>query len=213
MSHDASELARTGNGAGDEQRHPPPDLWSLAGHRLPEAFGTRLAAIVVAAAEVLGVDSVGAMLIDADGRLRLVAASDDAARILERAQLELCEGPGIDATRSGDNVAVDDLASTSRWSSLVERLRPMDAGAVLSSPIRVHGAVVGNLNAIARGVHTWTPAERRASDAYAGVIGALLEVAAPSDPSQSVCEPGPLRQTGRLADSSHVEEQGHADRP
>jgi GAF domain-containing protein len=171
----------------------------------------RLESIVVAAAEVLRVDSVGAMLLDAGGSLRLIGASDALARAMEDTQIELDDGPGIEATRTGRDVVVADLARAGRWRALAERLVPIGGGAVLSSPIRVHDAVVGNLNAIARQPHRWTPGEIRAAGAYARMIGALLEGSArprTDDPVPETVDLEPARAVHPTLD-----EEARADRP
>jgi GAF domain-containing protein len=171
----------------------------------------RLASIVAAAAEVLRVDSVGAMLLDPGGSLRLIGASDALARAMENTQIELDDGPGIEATRTGRDVAVADLARAGRWQVLAERLVPIGGGAVLSSPIRVHDAVVGNLNAIARQPHRWTPAEIRAAGAYARMIGALLEGSSRPDTDDPVR--GAVDIEHDRAAPPTVDEEARADRP
>jgi hypothetical protein len=164
--------------------------------------------VVAAAAEVLGVDSVGAMLVDAHGALRLLGASDDLARVMEAAQIAAGDGPGIETLHTGNDVAIADLATVTRWREWAARLHEAGARAVLSSPITVSDVVVGNLNSIIRRPHVWTPAEIRAQRAYARVIGAMLILVAPSTPNVTDhrSEPrGSIQQTSpgqRRADRS-----------
>jgi hypothetical protein len=175
-----------------------------------EPAAQRLEAVVMAAAEVLGIDSVGAMLFDATGVLRLVGASDALARALETVQIELGAGPGIETAKTGRDVVITDLAAAAQWGEIADHLGAAGASAVLSSAIRADGVVVGNLNAISRRPRSWTSAEVRAVHAYARVIGALLEIAAPADPNEPVRTSGLADLTG-AADSPHAEDC-HADR-
>ena len=150
--------------------------WTSLDPLLPLA--SRVGAVVAAAGGVLDVDSVGAMLRDAGGELRLLGASDDLARLMEVAQLDTGHGPGIETTRTGHDVAIADLGTVTEPNQWAQRLRAAGAGAVLSSPIIVAGVVVGTLNSIVRRAHIWTPDEIRAQRAYARVIAAMLPLVA-----------------------------------
>jgi GAF domain-containing protein len=112
------------------------------------------------------------MLINRDGDFALVGASNVYADELERGQLAVGDGPGIESTRRGALVAVEDLAEETRWRELAKP----NVRAVLSAPIWFLGRPVGNLNALCRQPHEWTTNDRRALTAYAGVITALLRV-------------------------------------
>ena len=58
---------------------------------------------------VSGADAVGIMLTDHRGELRFMAASNDAGRHLELAQLRLGEGPCLDCVRTKEPVVNTDL--------------------------------------------------------------------------------------------------------
>ncbi|MCO1654614.1 GAF domain-containing protein [Pseudonocardia humida] len=154
----------------------------------------RLDEVLSAATGVLGVDSVGLMMLDEDDVLRVVGVTDDAAGVLEAAQQRLDVGPGIDCVRDGAVVAVDDLAGSERYAPVWECLRgpsngqPRGGGAaraVLSVPVRVRGETVGTLNALHRTPQRWDDAQVRAVEAYGAVIAILLrlEAAARTDGS------------------------------
>src|SRR5215213_64252 len=74
------------------------------------------------AVAVLGVDGAGLMLRLENHAMRLVGASDDSARALERAQIQLEEGPGYAATAGRTVITVADLETDGRWPALWERL-------------------------------------------------------------------------------------------
>lgn len=142
-----------------------------------DALSTRLAAVVSAAAELLDVDSVGLLLLDDVDRVRSVASTGRAARMLEEAQEKITVGPGIDAL-TGEMVAVSDIAAEPRYGALWREVRAYGVRAVLSAPICLGDDVVGNLNALVREPHVWSAAERRSAAAFAGIVGQLLGLAA-----------------------------------
>jgi len=65
--------------------------------------------------ELLEVSAAGLLLADPRGELRVVAASSEAARLLELFQLQSDQGPCLDCFRSGRPVAAADLGADGRW--------------------------------------------------------------------------------------------------
>jgi hypothetical protein len=70
-----------------------------------------------------------------------------------------------------ESIAVADLAQARPYARLWRRLANTGVRAVLASPVRVWGNVIGNLNAVRHHAHRWTATEIRANEAYAKVIG------------------------------------------
>ena len=156
-------------------------LLAIASRTEPLADGeliTRIEQVLTAAVQVLGVDSVGLMLLDDQDRARRVGTTDEVSALLETGQIESGEGPGIDSLRTGETVATEDLSEPGRYPQLWRRLAGSGVRAVLSSPIRLDHAVIGNLNATLGRRHNWTAAQRRANQAYADVIGLALRASA-----------------------------------
>lgn len=145
-----------------------------------EALVPRLRQVVSAANDLLSADGVGVLLLDEKNLVRTVAATDNAAEALEQVQEHLTLGPGIDAVRWRRTVVITDLATDLEYQPLWDRLAEDGVRAVLSAPIWVDGDVVGNLNALRMVPHTWTQAQVAGSEAFAGVIGRLLELSAAS---------------------------------
>src|SRR5208282_6697164 len=65
--------------------------------------------------QLLDVSAAGLLLADPRGELRVVAASSEAARLLELFQLQADQGPCLDCYRSGRPVASVDLGADQRW--------------------------------------------------------------------------------------------------
>ena len=139
-------------------------------HSLSHQLGT----VVGAAAELLGVDCVGVLLLDEADRVRTVAVTGPAAAALESAQERLQVGPGADVQTFRQLVAVTDLAADPRYRALWREVVGSGVRGVLSIPVWVRQQVVGNLNAVTAQAHVWSDAERRAGEAYATLVGQLL---------------------------------------
>src|SRR5258706_16161050 len=66
--------------------------------------------------QLLDVSAAGLLLADPRGELRVVAASSEAARLLELFQLQNDQGPCLDCFRSGQPIEAADLAAEAeRW--------------------------------------------------------------------------------------------------
>jgi hypothetical protein len=98
--------------------------------------------------QLLPADAAGILLGDARRELRAVAASDDAARVMELLQLQSDEGPCLDCFQSGAPVSVDDLAeAAARWPRFVAAVAERgDFRSVHALPLRLRGRAIGALN-------------------------------------------------------------------
>jgi GAF domain-containing protein len=97
--------------------------------------------------ELLGVDACGLLLVDHYGILNLVAASTEAARLLELFQLQNAEGPCLDSYRTGEPVQCPDLAAArTRWPSFAPTAQRAGYVAAHALPMRLREEVVGALN-------------------------------------------------------------------
>ena len=98
---------------------------------------------------VLEVDGAGVMLEDEQGALRFVAASDDLIRSIEALQIELGEGPCLQAYQTGRQVLVNDLSVDTEFPAFGPRAQAAGMAAVHSFPLIADGTVVGALNVYA----------------------------------------------------------------
>lgn len=154
-------------------------LRDLLGGGLDEGgLEPKLRDAVEAACAIFRVDGAGLTLAAEHGTPLVVQASDEVARALERAQDELGAGPCVDTHRRRAVVSVPDLASAARWSQLWAVVAPLGVRAVLSAPVWLRNAPVGNLDLYSAEAREWDAAEAKALAAYAGVVSALVHVAA-----------------------------------
>lgn len=105
-----------------------------------------LTVLSVRGVELLGASATGILLADGDGTLRVMAASNERAHLLELMQLQNDEGPCLDCYRTGTVVAHADLASTSPWPKFAAA--SVDAGysSVCAIPMRMNRLVMGSMN-------------------------------------------------------------------
>src|SRR6201993_5367876 len=96
--------------------------------------------------ELLDVSAAGLLLADPRGELRVVAASSEAARLLELFQLQNDQGPCLDCFRSGHPVAATDLSANQRWPRFAAVAGQAGFSAVQALPMRLRDQVIGALN-------------------------------------------------------------------
>jgi transcriptional regulator with GAF, ATPase, and Fis domain len=97
--------------------------------------------------ELLEVDAAGLLLADQQGRLRLIATSNEQARLLELFQLQNHEGPCLDAFAGGTRVSHPDLAGAGeRWPRFTAAATDAGFAAVDAVPMRLRSEVIGALN-------------------------------------------------------------------
>jgi GAF domain-containing protein len=96
--------------------------------------------------ELLDLSAAGLLLADPRGELRVVAASSEAARLLELFQLQSDQGPCLDCFRSGQPVAAVDLGADQRWPRFAAAAGQAGFGAVQALPMRLRDQVIGALN-------------------------------------------------------------------
>jgi GAF domain-containing protein len=96
--------------------------------------------------ELLDVSAAGLLLADPRGVLRVVAASSEAARLLELFQLQSDQGPCLDCFRSGRPVAATDLSADERWPRFAAAAGQAGFAAAQALPMRLRDQVIGALN-------------------------------------------------------------------
>ena len=97
--------------------------------------------------QLLDAAAAGVLLADPRGELRLIAASTEAARVLELFQLQNEQGPCLDCFRTGQPVAAPDLtAAPQSWPQFAAAAREAGFAAVHALPMRLRLQIIGALN-------------------------------------------------------------------
>jgi len=147
---------------------------------LPDPGGlfATLQRVIDATREVFQVDGASLALEHEDGSLRWVVVTDGAAGLLEDAQRELGEGPGLAAYGDGVAVVVLDLATDRRFARLAAVVTPRGLRGVLAVPVVVAGRPVGALSVSATEPCPWSGIDVAAVDAYAELVRASMALGA-----------------------------------
>src|SRR5688572_27205616 len=127
--------------------------------------------------EVANADAAGILLADHHGRLQLMAASDERAKMLELFQLQAHEGPCQDCFRQGHAVINADLTTAEQWPNFAPHAVAAGFHSVHAFPMRLRHTVIGALNLFRTGTGRMHPADVRVVQALADVatIGLLQE--------------------------------------
>ena len=128
--------------------------------------------------DVLEMTAAGILLANSRGELELVVSTSEASRLVEMMQLSAESGPCIESFRSGQRVAVRDIAGADeewrafRDSALAQGFRSMDA-----LPLRLREHTIGTLNLLRASVGSAPEDSILAAQAFADVatIGILHE--------------------------------------
>jgi len=120
--------------------------------------------------QLLDVSAAGLLLADPRGELRVVAASSEAARLLELFQLQSDQGPCLDCFRAGQPVDSGDLAAAGqRWPRFAPAAQQAGFAAVQALPMRLRDQVIGALNLFRASPGTLPPEDIRVGQALADV--------------------------------------------
>jgi GAF domain-containing protein len=98
--------------------------------------------------DLLPADAAGIVLGDARHELRAVAASNEAAHVMELLQLQSDEGPCLDCFQTGRPVSIADLTEAAdRWPAFVTAVRQRSQfRSVHALPLRLRNRAIGALN-------------------------------------------------------------------
>ena len=117
---------------------------------------------------LLGVSAAGVMLASPDGELRLVASSSETMRVLELFELQAQEGPCLDAFRTGDRVAHENLRSgTGRWPRFSTVALEAGFESAFALPMRLRDMTIGALNVFSVGQTPMEEADVTVARAFA----------------------------------------------
>jgi hypothetical protein len=123
-----------------------------------------------------GAEACGLTLEQAGRGMTVTYSGELAARGDER-QYELDDGPCLQSLRTGEVVAVADMAEEQRWGLYPERALEAGVHASLSLPLTVGERGRGALNLYASRPHAFTDTDERVAQSWAGQAGGALSVA------------------------------------
>jgi len=129
-------------------------------------------------ADLIAARAAGLLLADNQGRLQLMAASDERAEMLELFQVQAAEGPCQDCYREGVPVVNVDLTEAGeRWPKFAPRAVEAGYRSVHAFPLRLRNDVIGALNMFGTELGPMEPTSVRIVQALADVatIGILQE--------------------------------------
>jgi hypothetical protein len=129
-------------------------------------------------AELVGASDVGLLLADQRGRLQFMAASNEDVKRLELFQVQVKEGPCLDAFQGGQPVVNVDLGdSDDRWPDFAPRARAEGYRSAHAFPLRLRQDVIGAIGVFGSEVRRLATAEIHVAQALAHVatIGLLQE--------------------------------------
>lgn len=125
--------------------------------------------------EVLPVTGAGVLLMDNEGRdHHFVAATDDVIRRIETLQLELGEGPCLQAYRTGQAVLLPDLLAEERFPRFSPRAVQAGLSAVFAFPLRLDDERMGALELYTSWPAELSEADHSAAQTLADVMTAYL---------------------------------------
>jgi PAS domain-containing protein len=105
----------------------------------------------------------------------LVSSSSARAQRADAAQLEVEEGPGVDAFLTDQVMASDSLSRDARWPTLAERIEATGIDAAVSVPLHGDAGLVGVLNLYATaGTRLDEPSFRTRAELFTRAAGSIL---------------------------------------
>jgi len=129
----------------------------------PYDVGIALKDLMERLTDVLGLDGSGVALAQ-EGRLEFATAVPERLAELEMAQIEHQSGPCMDAYRSGNVVAITDLAThRERWPEYCVVAERLGLASVAGIPMRLSGNAVGAVNLYGSGAREWPPEDLSAA--------------------------------------------------
>lgn len=128
--------------------------------------------------QLLDAAEAGLLLSDQRGGLHVMASTDEKTKLLELLQLQADEGPCLECYRSGQAVAVDDLAgAVERWPTFTPVALAQGYLAVHTFPMRLRETTIGALNLFSAHAGALPADDRHVAQALADIatIGLLQE--------------------------------------
>ncbi|MFF0816344.1 GAF and ANTAR domain-containing protein [Rhodococcus sp. NPDC003318] len=134
--------------------------------------------LVIRCVDLTGAVAAGLMLANQRGGLQVLASSTEQTRLLELFQLQVDEGPCLEAFGSGETVIVEDLSTEAqRWPRFTPEALAQGFRSVQALPLRLRKQTIGALNLFGDQVGVLAPHDLKLARALAdtATIGILHE--------------------------------------
>jgi transcriptional regulator with GAF, ATPase, and Fis domain len=116
-----------------------------------DSFQNTLNGIVAAAVQTVpGAEYAGVMIVQGRRDIETQAATDEVARLVDRAQYDTRQGPCLDAAYEQRTVRLSDMAHEDRWPQFSRRALDAGVRSMLSFQLYVVGDNLGALNLYSR---------------------------------------------------------------
>lgn len=97
--------------------------------------------------ELLDATDAGILLVGGDGRLEVVASSDERSQLIELLQLNSDAGPCVECYRTGKPVSLPEIdTGADQWPSFRDQSLAQGIHAVHAVPLRLRETTIGSLN-------------------------------------------------------------------
>ena len=139
----------------------------------PHDVAGALVSLLDSCRQGLQVDSA-AILLEADGRLELLASSSHQMTELELHQIHLDEGPCVEAHHGGVSVKAQTGELVERWPRFGQAMVDAGFSSAYATPLDIQGSTFGALGLFRRGAEPFTTAEGVVADAFADIAASLV---------------------------------------
>jgi diguanylate cyclase (GGDEF)-like protein len=123
---------------------------------------------------VLPVTGAGVLVMGSEEDHHLIAATDDVILFIVGLQVDLGEGPCLEAYRTGQHVAVKDLAAPGPFPRFAEQAAAAGLDAVYSFPLRSRDEPIGALELYSTGALELTDEDLRGAQTLADIMAGYL---------------------------------------
>lgn len=126
------------------------------------------------ATEVMSAAGAGIMLVQDDGNLAFVAASEQRVVDVELHQAQLGQGACHEAFAINEIVRVDNIANEDRWPEYAELVEELGLRAVIGVPLNAFGQTIGVINIYRERPAAWSDADIGAAQILASMGAGYL---------------------------------------
>ena len=174
-----------------------------------------LTALTDRCVELLDTDAAAILLADSEGKLRVIAASNEQARLVELFQIQNDEGPCLEAHSTGRPVVSTDLGSAQDlWPRFTAEALNAGFQSVYALPLRLRADALGALNLFRASPGPMPDADVRLAQALAD--SATIAIMQDLTTRESTVKAGQLQHAldsrvtieqakGMLAERSHID--------